>query len=119
MTELWSLYNFLYPTQWANAWWALIFVGAAVLPFYSWSTILFSIPIFVFDLILYTNSSSSAVMIFFMYSVPFAFGMAIFGEVVLIPLALISPITGMIGTIIWAFGDIQRYSVEYYIIVIL
>ena len=58
-------------------------------------------------------------MLFFMYSVPFAFGMAIFGEVVLIPLALISPITGMIGTIIWAYGDIQGYSVESYIIWIL
>ena len=58
-------------------------------------------------------------MLFFMYSVPFAFGMAIFGEVVLIPLALISPITGMIGTIIWIYGDIQGYSVESYIIWIL
>ena len=123
LTYYWSFYNTYLPNQWSYAWWTLVLIGLAALPFYSWAVLLFSIPILILDLIFFFSATSSSsfyyFMIAFLYSIPAAFGMAVFGEVVLIPLALVSPITGMIGTIVWIYGDVLGYSVENYIIFII
>ena len=123
LTAYWALYNALLPNQWSYAWWTLVLIGLAALPFYSWAVLLFSIPILILDLIFFFSATSSSYFYYFMiallYSIPAAFGMAVFGEVVLIPLALVSPITGMIGTIVWVYGDVLGYSVETYIIFII
>ena len=123
LTYYWALYNTLWPSIWSYAWWTLVLIGLAALPFYCWAVLLFSIPILILDLIFFFSATSSSYFYYFMiallYSIPAAFGMAVFGEVVLIPLALVSPITGMIGTIVWIYGDVLGYTVENYIIFII
>ena len=102
-----------YPNQ---SWYALLtlfFIGSALLPFYSWATLFFSIPIFIAEYILAVicGSSSNGYYIFsgLSYMVPSNFVFAIFLEILLIPMALISPITFMTGIIIWIVGDISGY----------
>ena len=89
------------------------FLGASLIPFYSWSTLLFSIPIAITDAIVgYCFGSGTYGYYIFLgatFGVPPTFLFAIFFEIILIPLALISPITALIGIIFWIIGDVNGY----------
>ena len=84
-----------------------------ITPWYSWFCLLFSIPIVIVDILI---MSSLGVGFYTILLIPFPFLhmlstgifflLAVFGEILLIPLAFVSPIFFIGGLIGWIIGDI-------------
>ena len=88
-----------------------IFLG--ILPWYSWFIGLFSIPVAILDVVYSAAAISSLYylaaaipLVFQLITMPFFLFMAIFGEIILIPLAPFSPFLFVGGIIGWIVGDI-------------
>jgi hypothetical protein len=96
----------------------LIFAGGplflSIVPWLSWFTALFSIPIAIFDLWAGVSLISTlyglgvgALFLIHIYTIPFFVFLAVFGEIILIPLAIFSPFLFLGGLIGWIYGDLQ------------
>ena len=88
-----------------------IFLG--ILPWYSWFVALFSVPIAIVDI---WGTIASVMSLWFiglaiplviqLVTMPFFLLMAIFGEIILIPVAPFSPFLFVGGIIGWIYGEI-------------
>ena len=84
-----------------------------ITPWYSWFCLFFSIPIIIVDILIMVALSEGFYIIIMvpfplihLISTVISFLLAVFGEIILVPLSLLSPILFIGGLIGWIIGDL-------------